>query len=527
MNPSITDAVVAGLRSAEGEGDVGAALRQSALEGLRSVHPLDEAPDAWSAWTGQLFPEFRDFAPHHVEFWEWLFAIEPGVCPRPFIGIWPRGGGKSSSAELAAVAVGARDRRKYCIYVRATQDQADKSVANIAGLLESDALGRAYPRHAERAIGKYGASKGWRRNRLRTEAGYTIDALGLDVATRGIKVDQQRPDLIVLDDLDNKHDSPLQTRKKLETITHSILPAGSSDAAVIGIQNLIIPDGIFSRLADGRADFLQDRIVSGPFPAVHDLQYEGQEDDDGVKRWVITGGEPSWAGQDLGRCEDLMNRIGVRAFLEECQHQFQAREGALWQPEMIDQYRGARHDFGDEGLRWARYIASKGIWVPVPKMLRIVVGVDPSVSDGETTAETGAIVAGLGADEHLYVFDDVSSPRGLHICAPDLVFQYERWYADAVVGEANNGGDLVESTIRTHAPGISYLSVRAARGKLTRAEPIASLYRQGLVHHLGRFPDLEHQMTHWVPGEKSPDHLDALVWALTELWEHVGAWRID
>jgi hypothetical protein len=160
------------------------------------------------------------------------------------------------------------------IYVSGTQDQADKHVASSAALLESDGIERFYPDHAKPKIGKHGNRRGWRRNRVWTAGGFAIDALGLDVAARGLKLEEQRPDFIVLDDIDGKHDSVQVTAKKLETITHTILPAGSEDVAVLAIQNLILRRGVFTQLADGTADFLVDRILSGPFPAIDGFEYE-------------------------------------------------------------------------------------------------------------------------------------------------------------------------------------------------------------------------------------------------------------
>jgi hypothetical protein len=129
-------------------------------------------------------------------------------------------------------ALGVRGKRKYVLYVRETQEQADKSVANVAALLESKAVASYYPEHGDRMVSKFGASRGWRRNRLRTSGGFTVDAIGLDTAARGVKVEEQRPDLIILDDIDDKHDSAGATARKIKTITTSILPAGSSNAAI-------------------------------------------------------------------------------------------------------------------------------------------------------------------------------------------------------------------------------------------------------------------------------------------------------
>jgi phage terminase large subunit-like protein len=94
---------------------------------------------------------------------------------------------------------------------------------------------------------------------------------------------------------------------------------------------------------------------------------------------------------------------------------------------------------------------------------------------------------------------------------------YNEFQADRIVGEVNNGGDLVEVNIRTVGPKVAYKAVHASRGKLIRAEPVAALYEQGKVHHVGFMPELEDQMCEWVPGESSPDRMDAHVWAVTEL----------
>ena len=96
---------------------------------------------------------------------------------------------------------------------------------------------------------------------------------------------------------------------------------------------------------------------------------------------------------------------------------------------------------------------------------------------------------------------------------------FNQFQCDKIIAEVNNGGQLVEHTLRTQSENVPYKSVHASRGKRTRAEPIASLYEQGKVHHVGNFERLENQLCNWeaTSGEASPDRLDALVWALTEL----------
>lgn len=161
-----------------------------------------------------------------------------------------------------------------------------------------------------------------------------------------------------------------------------------------------------------------------------------------------------------------------------------------------------------------------------PPLTRIVVGVDPSGSDGLGGDTQGIVVVGKGTDGHAYVLEDASvnmSPAGW---GRQTVSAYGRWEADCIVAEANYGGAMVESTIKVADPSAKVKLVRASRGKHVRAEPVASLYeptdgRPAMVHHVGLFPELEDQLaqfnTEGYQGGGSPDRADALVWALTEL----------
>ena len=158
-----------------------------------------------------------------------------------------------------------------------------------------------------------------------------------------------------------------------------------------------------------------------------------------------------------------------------------------------------------------------------PAFTRIVVGVDPAVSSKEESAETGIITVGLAATGHIYILDDSSLQGTPNAWAVAVVRAYHRWKGDRVIGEVNNGGDLVEVNLRTVDRMIPFRAVHASRGKVIRAEPIAALYEQGKVHHVGTFPQLEDQLCEWIPGEKSPDRLDALVWAVHELTDKAGA----
>ena len=163
--------------------------------------------------------------------------------------------------------------------------------------------------------------------------------------------------------------------------------------------------------------------------------------------------------------------------------------------------------------------------VHVPSDLeRVVVGVDPAVTSSETSDRTGIVVCGMKHDhveqrEHFYVLDDLTCSAQPRRWAELVVEAYEKWDADVVIAEVNQGGDLVETTLQQAAPNLPVKKVRATRGKILRAEPISVMYVQGRVHHVGEFKELEDEMTSYTGGssESSPDRLDALVWALTEL----------
>jgi phage terminase large subunit-like protein len=157
-----------------------------------------------------------------------------------------------------------------------------------------------------------------------------------------------------------------------------------------------------------------------------------------------------------------------------------------------------------------------------PDLHRIVVAVDPAVTNTEDSDYHGIIVAGLTDDKRGVVLEDASLQGTPNEWARRAVSLYRSWEADAIVIEVNQGGDMVAHTIRTIDPNVKIKEVRASRGKHVRAEPIAALYEQGRVAHIGSFPELESQMTQMTvngyEGEGSPDRVDALVWALTDLF---------
>lgn len=184
-------------------------------------------------------------------------------------------------------------------------------------------------------------------------------------------------------------------------------------------------------------------------------------------------------------------------------------EGALWSYKMIEERRIKREE--------------------MPDLERIVVAIDPAVTNTENSDETGIVVCGRSGNKY-YVLEDKSGKYSPDEWARIAIRLFYDTNADRIVAEVNNGGDLVERLIRTVDSKVPYTPVRASRGKLMRAEPIAALYEQEKVSHIGVFSKLEEQMCSYTPeARQSPDRLDALVWALTELSDTRGSayWRIS
>lgn len=473
----------------------------------------------WELWLLTLFHEYVSdrrgrlvpFAEHHVEFWDWLWSLQAGVRSRSFIAIWPRGGAKSTSAELACVAVGARRVRKYGLYICSTQDQADDHVSNVGAMLESTNVAEFYPLLAQRLIGKFGNSRGWRRNRLRTSAGFTLDALGLDSAARGVKLEADRPDFMIFDDLDGELDTPETTAKKIKTLTFRLLPAGSSDLTVLAVQNLVSPDSIFSQLADGRAEFLADRIVSGPHPALIGAEFERQDG-----KWVITEGVPTWAGMDLEICQTKVTDEGLAAFKSECQH------------DVFDEASGLfRRDW------WGRYDPLLPRDAPiVPRYIVI----DTAAKDGIHNDFSTAAVWGE-ADGKLFVLDlwraKVQYPD-LKRAIRDL---HSKWRVSLLVEDTSAGQQLIQEFRRIEygplgerLPVLPVIPFPAPSvSKLARASVVAPLVESGIVY-LPEDQDWTHDFIEQharFPNVAHDDMVDTTSMALARLRIDPGARLYD
>jgi phage terminase large subunit-like protein len=150
---------------------------------------------------------------------------------------------------------------------------------------------------------------------------------------------------------------------------------------------------------------------------------------------------------------------------------------------------------------------------------RIIVSIDPAGSSNKNSDETGIIVAGIDRAGIGYVLHDLSGKYSPEGWARKAIGAYKIWHADRIVAERNYGGDMVVSTLKSVDPAVPVKVVTASRGKSVRAEPIAALYEQGRIRHVGNLGLLEDQLCEWDPAANgpSPDRLDALVWCITEL----------
>jgi len=426
----------------------------------------------WEVWLKALFPAYVkfDFGERHRHLWAWVDDLKLGHRPAPFVAIWPRGGAKSTTAELAVVRVGAKRTRKYVWYVSSSQAKADMHVSNIAAMLESSKLEHFHPSLANRLLGKFGAVKGWRRNRLRTASGLTVDALGLDVGARGSKIEESRPDFIILDDVDEKADSPAVTLKKIDTITATLLPAGSHDVAILFIQNVIHQDSIAARLVDGRADFMNDRIVSGPYKAVEDLVVENIGG-----RYIIKGGTATWAGQSIEICQSQILTWGISAFMSESQHE-------------VDR----------QGSRWANVQFQHVAMSEVPKLQTVVCSMDPAITATKVSDCQGIQIDGIAANKNIYRLyskEAVMAPREAIRLALKTAIQHG---ATHFIIETNQGGDLWEQEYHDIAREVKqsmadvghnitlpiFEEKKQSKGKEERNEKMLADYETGRVIHV-------------------------------------------
>lgn len=466
-------------------------------------------PDSPLDWVTAIYRQTfsKPFGKQHEEVFAWAWGIEPKVRPNPFVAIWSRGFGKSTTAETIAVMLGARQQRKYLLYVSETQELADSHLLSIRGMIESPVLATYYPSFAKPKVSKEGHSRGWRHNRLYCGNGYVIDSIGLDTAKRGSRIMDARPDFMIFDDIDAKGDGAAITQKKVDTITTSLLPAGSVDAAVLFVQNMIIDTGVFAQLSLPNPPFMRNRVLSGPFPALHDFSWKV----DGNGKIVIDG-KPSWVAFTLEDCQRIVDEIGLTAFRSEYQHEI-VNQGSLF-----------------EGIIFKHTTI-------VPPLWRKVVAVDPAVTSDDGSDSHGISVAGISDDNNVYILDSWEKRESPEFALRKAFYFSIKYGADKVIVEGNQGGEMwlslwdsivEESGVdEDRIPGIEIVRATSSTGsKMERASQMLVDYELGRVWHVENpqrsYEILEAALRRF-PLRKPFDLTDATFWAWNDL-KQSSAW---
>lgn len=286
---------------------------------------LESAPDG--AWLKHYFPSrfSRPFTEYQKDFHNWGDTIERDERPRPRIECEPRGVGKSTNARGLAVKLLAKKKKFYILYVSATDGQAQKHFNAIRAMLESNRLLTDYP-HLSPQAQKHrpNVNKSWSSERLVTKEGQVVEFISLLGNARGFTTEEgQRPDLIILDDIDDSDDSPHMVARKLDILKYSILPAKAENTLVLMPQNLIHRDSICQQIKDQRADILSDRIFVGAYPLMkwYEAQKVDLNDGTGAQQWKITAGEVFDEALSISYCEQLLNEAGRDSFDRECQQE--------------------------------------------------------------------------------------------------------------------------------------------------------------------------------------------------------------
>lgn len=461
----------------------------------------------------------KPFAPEHTAFWEWVWKIEPGVRPEPLVVCMSRGRGKSTSIELASSLLLAHGRRRFVWYVSRTQQLADAHVEAIASLFESDRFQERYP-FLRPKLGKFGNQRAWRRQRLMADGPdgipVTVEAVGLETGTRGVKAEFQRPDLILLDDVDSESHSPEMVLKLLNVITQAVIPAGSDDAALAFVQNMVHANSLIRRVIEPEEFPPEERwmtraTIVGPTKAIDDCVIEILPDPEnpGRTRPTIVAGTPTWEGQDLEQMQDLLDRIGIRSFETEMQNSIKPRPGGV---------------FSHVEFRHCKYQE-----VPWGRIVQAVVAVDPAVTETDGSDATGIqvdCVADNGEIYRLFSWEQRCSPTNAIRTA---LLKAHNHGASTLGVEVNQGGETWLSVVREayrgliedglvapdwRMPKLIWLKAPSNKSKVERAQAMVPDYERGaIIHVLGDTTKLLEDALYRFPLTEPDDLTDSAAYA--------------
>lgn len=298
-----------------------------AQEQARQIESL-----GWDQWLRAISPTiFRgEFARFHRDYWDWLWPIQMlrrrGEIvthdPLSALVVWGRGLAKSTSLEFTATSEGALIGEAFGIYVSSTQDKANEHIAAIRDAIEASEVARYYPGLSNPRVGKFGNQRGWRQEAVYTKNGFAIVGAGLDKGIRGLKDIKQRPTIFLIDDVDEREDTPLIVDKKWKTLIHDVIPMASltDQPLVIFAQNLIHRLSVMAKTLRREIPLLSFRKDFGPVNTFQDdLEIEKQGN-----RKIIVAGTPNWARMGIVEAQRLLDDIGEDAFRSECQNEMNA-----------------------------------------------------------------------------------------------------------------------------------------------------------------------------------------------------------
>ncbi len=313
-----------------------AAIRQLGSGSAKSADAEKLEVLGWKALLDTLWPGIFDapFTPEHTEFWTWAWSVlvklRAGALTaedrNAVLALLPRGFGKSTHAEIfLALAVCVLGQGVFLL-VSGTQDLANAHLATVVDLLTSEGVKRIYPHHSRpKKSSITGQHKAWKQERVETEGGAVVWAIGLNVGIRGIRKSKDRVRVFVLDDVDDYADSPQVSLNKANTLGNSVLPTSALQFAVVGVQNLITEHSVFNRIYTRADMMLANRICIGPTPAFDDLRTEFQDGRD-----LIVSARPRWPERvtiEVG--QRFIDTFGLVRFLAEFQHDFTSNKQGL------------------------------------------------------------------------------------------------------------------------------------------------------------------------------------------------------
>ncbi len=452
--------------------------------------------EPWDAWCGRVFPQLEPgIAPwFHREYAAHVWETTARYTPPPVAPVLFRGGAKSTLSRALALGLGLTGRRRFVLVVCATQEAANRAVSDMA-VLVNERVVSMYPWAASPTVASMLLVKlGVRQSVLNLGGRLTVLGVGLVGGTRGLLVDGQRPDVMLLDDLDDTGDSHQVIRKKRAFLLESVIPAAAAGGATIMFaQNLIRPDGLMAEVVrQERHGPLHGAKIIGPVPMIDSPEYD--------QTGKLTGGIPTWPARfTLDSIDRERNMMTPDVWLRECQHDMDvAVEGALLE---------AHHQFTTTPMP------------PIGDLQVTRIGLDPSVKSSKTTDETGIVVSGRMKDGKIVVLEDAT-------CGPETPMKawidtvcdlVEKWGADIVV-EDNNGGDawdlLLKQALKARGLTAQVKSETANQTKRGRAMPVAEAVKGGRIVKAVHALELTHELCTWLPGDKSPNRIDAFVWSV-------------